>query len=145
MTYKRDAKEPLANIPQRAQEQAEDESVEEPKSYKKLKGNFDSIVRGVYCCLAEQERAKLKASQQQQALQTAIFGKKFGAIYKDDFDFRFTTPNPFKFDEREKSRKKTIRERRLEEMILEIQAKELRNRNHIFRAKAIPITTLMPL
>jgi len=56
-----------------------------------------------------------------------------------------TIPKPFKFTERDASTKrKTIRQRKLEEMIEEKQIEEENMLNHQFRANKIPASTKMP-
>lgn len=53
-----------------------------------------------------------------------------------------TVPQPFKFDIRDKVRPKTIRERKVEEMIEEQKVTE--SAKHTFRCKPIPSNVLEP-
>lgn len=70
---------------------------------------------------------------------------KFGAIYKDAVELRYTVPDPFAFDTREKVRAKSIRERKVEEMVREKQLEEERMMKHQFRAKSVPKIVKEPL
>lgn len=71
--------------------------------------------------------------------------KRFGAIYKDADEHKYTVPEPFEFDVREKSKKKSIRERKIEEDVRAIREAEEKMRKHVFRAKSVPATTKEPL
>lgn len=53
-------------------------------------------------------------------------------------------PRPFGFDLREKSRTKTIRERKVEEMVNEKRNEVLANTNIQFRPKPIPPEVTIP-
>lgn len=58
---------------------------------------------------------------------------------------KITVPKPFEFEQREQQRGKTLRQQKLEEMILAKQEEEQRALNHRFRANKVPITTKIPL
>eukprot|EP00826_Nyctotherus_ovalis_P037359 TRINITY_DN3400_c0_g1_i6.p1 TRINITY_DN3400_c0_g1~~TRINITY_DN3400_c0_g1_i6.p1 ORF type:complete len:367 (+),score=129.23 TRINITY_DN3400_c0_g1_i6:1611-2711(+) len=60
-------------------------------------------------------------------------------------DFYVTVPKPFKFSEREQSKGKAIRQKKLEEMIGEKQLEEENYLHHQFRANPIPLSTRLPL
>jgi hypothetical protein len=61
---------------------------------------------------------------------------QYGANSKpSDYHFRVTQPQPFDFDKREKERSKSIRERKVKEMIDE---KKRENSFKGFRAKEVP-------
>jgi hypothetical protein len=68
---------------------------------------------------------------------------------KKEKEYKFTIPQPYDFDERDRVKKnklkKSIRERKVEEMLEEKQQEELRIKNHVFRAKSVPHTTTTPL
>lgn len=71
--------------------------------------------------------------------------KRFGAVYKDTTSLKYSIPEPFEFDTREKKRSKSIRERKLEEDIRK-RDEELENLiKHRFRAKSVPLSTTQPL
>ena len=53
-------------------------------------------------------------------------------------------PRPFNFDMREKTKKKTIREKKVEEMVAEIRNEEHAAYNFQFRPKPIPPEVLIP-
>lgn len=55
-----------------------------------------------------------------------------------------TVPKPFTFDQRDKTKKKTIREQKIEEMIAEKRIEEERIIKHQFRSKPIPPEVLIP-
>lgn len=55
-----------------------------------------------------------------------------------------TVPRPFNFDMREKIKKKTIREQKVEEMVAEIRNEEHAAYNFQFRPKPIPPEVLIP-
>lgn len=67
--------------------------------------------------------------------------KRFGAIYKDKNTLHYTLPEPFEFDSRDRSKKKSIRERRIEEDIRAIREEEEKMLKHTFRAKSVPAST----
>ena len=77
--------------------------------------------------------------------QTDLDDSKFGAVYKDPTGLKYTVPDPFEFDNREKVRAKSIRERKVEEMIREKQLEEERILNHRFRANSVPGIVKTPL
>jgi len=58
---------------------------------------------------------------------------------------KYTVPEPFEFDTREKVRAKSIRERKVEEIIREKQEEEERLLNHRFRANSVPNIVKTPL
>lgn len=61
---------------------------------------------------------------------------QYGAHSKpSDYHFRVTKPDPFNFDKREKERSKSIRERKLQDMLDE---KKRENSFKSFRAKDVP-------
>jgi hypothetical protein len=53
-------------------------------------------------------------------------------------------PRPFGFDVRDKFRSKTIRERKIEEMVKEKELEELGAINHRFRCKPVPTEVIVP-
>jgi hypothetical protein len=55
-----------------------------------------------------------------------------------------TVPKPFNFDLREKTRTKTIREKKVEEMVNEKQTEEEKALKQQFRCKPIPPEVLIP-
>lgn len=55
-----------------------------------------------------------------------------------------TVPKPFNFDLREKTRTKTIREKKVEEMVMEKKLDEEKNMKQQFRCKPIPPEVLIP-
>ena len=55
-----------------------------------------------------------------------------------------TVPKPFNFDMREKTKKKTIREAKIEEMVNEKRNEEQTAVNFQFRPKPIPPEVLIP-
>lgn len=58
--------------------------------------------------------------------------------------YQITVPKPFKFDIREKVRPKTIRERKIDEMVAEKKLEEDVLVKHQFRCKPIPADVLIP-
>jgi hypothetical protein len=58
--------------------------------------------------------------------------------------YGITVPKPFEFDVRDKFKTKTIRERKVEEMVKEKELEELSRKNHQFRHKPIPVEVLVP-
>lgn len=58
--------------------------------------------------------------------------------------YQITVPKPFKFDIRDKVRPKTIRERKIDEMIAEKKLEEDQLVKHQFRCKPIPSDVLIP-
>ncbi len=70
---------------------------------------------------------------------------KFGAVHKDPEILKYTVPDPFEFDTREKVKGKSIRERKVEEMVREKQEEEERLLNHQFRANSVPAIVKTPL
>jgi len=60
-------------------------------------------------------------------------------------DPKYTIPEPFSFQRNDTSRSKSIRERKLEEMIREKEAKEEETLNFRFRAKSVPAIVAMPM
>lgn len=73
------------------------------------------------------------------------YNSRFGAAYKDPRDLKYTVPDPFEFDTREKVRAKSIRERKVEEMVQEKIDEEERILNHRFRANSVPGIVKTPL
>ena len=63
---------------------------------------------------------------------------RLGRFYKDPGSSQYTVPEPFDFTQRNKNRAKSIRERRVEEMIKEKQAIEEEILKFKFRAKSVP-------
>ena len=55
-----------------------------------------------------------------------------------------TVPKPFNFDLREKTRTKTIREKKVEEMVMEKKKDEDKNMQQQFRCKLLPPEVLIP-
>jgi len=78
-------------------------------------------------------------------LRKKVYGSKFGALYKEGLDYKITEPKPFVFDSRDKNKPKTIRERKVEEMLLEKEQKELEVINVYFRANEVPAHVTKPL
>ena len=78
-------------------------------------------------------------------LKKKVYGSKFGALYKDSTDYKITEPTPFAFDLRDKNKEKTIRERKLEEMLLKKEQDELDVINVQFRANRVPGHVHVPL
>lgn len=66
-------------------------------------------------------------------------------MYKEGDDYKITEPEPFHFDSRDKNRPKTIRERKVEEMLLEKEQKELEVINVYFTANEVPAHVTKPL
>ena len=58
--------------------------------------------------------------------------------------YGITVPKPFAFDIREKVRPKSIRERKVEQMIAEKKLEEENKLKHQFRCKPIPPEVLIP-
>jgi len=77
-----------------------------------------------------------KAQTRQDALNESLMAKKGR--------YGITVPKPFAFDIREKVRPKSIRERKIEEMIAEKRLDEERKITHTFRSKPIPPEVLIP-
>jgi len=73
------------------------------------------------------------------------YNPRFGAVYKDPRGLKYTVPDPFEFDTREKVRAKSIRERKVEEMVQEKRDEEERILNHRFRANSVPGIVKTPL
>ena len=94
---------------------------------------------------SEQEEIDLKALQEEEDLRKKVYGSKFGALYKDSTDFKITEPSPFSFDHRDKHKGKSIRERKLEEMLLEKEQVELEPLNVHFQANTVPAHVKVPL
>jgi len=90
----------------------------------------------------EEDWARIKAEEKErkeaEELRKKVYGSKFGALYKESADYKITEPAPFKFDARDKNKPKTIRERKVEEMLLEKEQKELEVINVHFRANSVP-------
>jgi len=91
------------------------------------------------------KKVSIREPEDDEARKSKIFGSKFGALNKEGDDFKFTIPKPFEFDSRDRIKPKTIRERKLEEMILEKHSEELKTMNFRFRAKSVPKSTTEPL
>jgi len=58
--------------------------------------------------------------------------------------YGITVPKPFKFDTREAIKPKSIRERKVEEMVNEKKGEVDAKLNHVFRCKKIPDAVLVP-
>ena len=58
--------------------------------------------------------------------------------------YGITVPKPFRFDMRDQTKPKTIRERKVEEMVMEKQVEEKNMIQHQFRHKPIPAAVLVP-
>ncbi len=60
-------------------------------------------------------------------------------------DPKYTIPDPFSFQRNDTSRSKSIREKKVEEMIREKEAEEAEIMNFRFRAKSVPAVVAMPM
>lgn len=66
------------------------------------------------------------------------------SLKKKQGKYNVTVPKPFNFDIRENMKPKSIREKKLEEMIAEKNIKEENIIKHQFRCKPIPPEVLIP-